>query len=284
MRDAADVGSEQRADSSRKGAVTDPQPGAVAAAEQLLAQADRDGVAPLPPLTAAELWVLCGTDQVLADEAELRWWNRKTDEQRRAMATSIPDLLNERNLLADGNGEASGGPARLPMTAGLAMIVSARQRPSVVAVGTRADGSVNGTPRMFGLAWDGQTMRAVVGEYIGQAMSKPYGPVLGPEHKFSLLSVARTGHVLAVWASTSGTQMGIRGRLSRAQGGKTRVIDVFRYQAGQLLSRERVSVAGASEPFGVSRQRTGAAPEPAVGCTRDELAGLLTEGLAAASR
>jgi hypothetical protein len=268
----------------RKGAVTDPQPEHVGEAERLLEQADRDGVAPLPVLTAAELWVLCNADQVLADEAELRWWSRKTDEQRQAMATSIPDLLAERNLIADADKDALGGRAHLTMTPGLAMIVAARQRPPVVAIGIRADGSVSGTPRMFGLAWGGQTLRAVVGEYIGQALSRPYGPVLGPEHKFSLLSVARAGHVLAVWAATSGTQMGIRGRLNRAQGGKTRVIDISRHQAAQLLSRARVSVTGASEPFAVSRLRAGTAPEPAVRCTRDELARLLTQSLTEASQ
>jgi hypothetical protein len=248
-------------------------------------------VAPLPALTAAELWVLCGTDQVLADEAERQWWSRKTEEQRRAMATSIADLLGERKLIR--NTDPSQGadvPALLQMAPRLAMIIAARQRPSVVALGIRADGSVNGTPRMFGLAQDGQPLRAVIGEYIGQPMPKPVGPVLGPEHKFSLLSGARAGHVLAVWASTSGTRMGVRGRISRAQGGKTRVINVFRHQADRLLSPERVCVAGASEPFCVSRQRTGGEPEPAIEpdpaipCTRDELARLLTQILTAASQ
>jgi hypothetical protein len=258
--------------------------GDVNEAERLLAQADSDGVAPLPALTAAELWVLCDTDQVLADEAEREWWNRKTEEQRQAMATSIADLLGERKLIGDTDpSQGADVPARLRMTPRLAMIVAARQRPSVVAIGIRADGSVNGTPRMFGLAWDGQPLRAVVGEYIGPPMPKPVGPVLGPEHKFSLLSGARAGHVLAVWASTSGTQMGVRGRISRAQGGKTRVIDVLRHQADQLHTGERVCVAGASEPFRLSRQRAGAEPEPAIPCTRDELARLLTEILTARS-
>jgi hypothetical protein len=269
---------------SRKGADTDPRTGDAEEAERLLAQADTDGVAPLPALTAAELWVLCGTDQVLADEAEREWWSRKTDEQRRAIATSIADLLGERKLIRDADPSQGDLPARLRMVPRLAMIVAARQRPSVVALGIRADGSVNGTPRMFGLARDGQTLRAVVGEYIGQPMPKPVGPVLGPEHKFSLLSGSRAGHVLAVWASTSGTRMGVRGRISRAQGGKTRVIDVFRHQADQLLKRERLCVAGASEPFRVSQQRTGADPEPDIPCTRDELARLVGQILTEAAQ
>jgi hypothetical protein len=242
-------------------------------------------VAPLPPLSAAELWVLCGTDQVLADEAELSWWNRKTEAQRRAMATSIPDLLRERKLIGDANSDqgAAGDPARLPMSPALAMVVAARQRPSVVAVGIRADGSTNGTPRMFGLATDGRPLRAVVGEYIGDPMPRPYGPVLGPQHKFSLLSAARAGHVLAVWAGNSGIRPGVRGRMRGLGPGKTRVIDVFRYSRGQPPSPERVSVTGAGEPLEVSRQCQGTEPESPVPCTRDELARLLTDVLTRAS-
>jgi hypothetical protein len=242
-------------------------------------------VVPLPPLSAAELWVLCGTDQVLADEAELGWWSRKTEAQRRAMATSIPDLLRERKLIRDANTDqaAAADPAALPMSPPLAMIVAARRRPSVVAVGIRADGSTNGTPRMFGLATDGQPLPAVVGEYIGPPMAKPYGPVLGPQHKFSLLSAARAGHVLAVWAANSGIRPGVRGRLRGLGPGKTRVIDVFRHPAGQPLSRERVSVAGVGDPLQVSRHCHGTEPESATPCTRDELARLLTHVLTEAS-
>jgi hypothetical protein len=46
----------------------------VAEAERLFAEAEAKGVTPLPTLSAAELWVLCGTDQVPAVESELRWW------------------------------------------------------------------------------------------------------------------------------------------------------------------------------------------------------------------
>lgn len=275
----------RRACSGRKGADTDLQAGDADEAQRLLTQADTGGVAPLPPLTAAELWVLCGTAQVLADEAEFGWWSRKTEDQRRAMAASIPDLLRERSLVrpTDATWEAV-VPARLPMTPALAMIVAARQGPSVVAVGIRADGSSNGTPRMFGLAYDGQPLRAVVGEYIADPMAKPYGAVLGPEHKFSLLSPGRAGHVLAVWAATSGRRLGVRGRVSGSRSGRTRVISVFRHQDGQMQTCERVSVAGASEPFDVSRERTGAEPQLATPCTRDELARLLTQILTAGSQ
>ena len=137
---------------------------------------------------------------------------------------------------------------------------------------------------MFGLARDGRPLRAIVGEYIGAPMAKPYGPVLGPEHKFSLLSTARAGHVLAVWASTSGTERGLRAGLSGVGGGRARVIEVFGYRSGQLLSRERVHVAGVSEPFEVARQRLGSEAESAAPCTRDDLARLITPILTEAAQ
>ena len=52
----------------------DPRARDVADAERLLAEADSSGVARLPALTTAELWVLCGVDQVIAAEPEARWW------------------------------------------------------------------------------------------------------------------------------------------------------------------------------------------------------------------
>lgn len=67
--------------------MADPRAGDVAEAEQLLARTAEGAVA-LPWLTAAELWVLCGTDQVLADEQEARWWNGLGTQRQQNLATA----------------------------------------------------------------------------------------------------------------------------------------------------------------------------------------------------
>lgn len=197
--------------------MVDPRAGDVAEAERLLAQAAHQGAAKLPALSAAELWVLCGDRQVLADEAEMRWWAAITEPDRGKLATAMMDFLADRGLLrrdeaappAPGFGELA--PSAMPMMPGLALIVAARQQPAVVAVAISADGSAEGAPRMFGLAEHGQPPRVVVAEYISEQVTEPFGRL----HHFSLLSVRRAGHALATWATEHGTA----GRLLGRRGG-----------------------------------------------------------------
>jgi hypothetical protein len=54
--------------------MADPGAGTWPRLSGLFAEAEAEGVTPLVTPSAAELWVLCGTDQVLAVESELRWW------------------------------------------------------------------------------------------------------------------------------------------------------------------------------------------------------------------
>ena len=76
----------------------DPRARDVADAERLLAEADSSGVARLPALSTAELWVLCGVDQVLATEPEARWWGLAAPDRERLTA-GVLDYLTDRGLL-----------------------------------------------------------------------------------------------------------------------------------------------------------------------------------------
>jgi hypothetical protein len=255
---------------------------AVAEAERLLAQAGYDQAVPLPMLSAAELWGLCGAEQVLADERELAWWNGTTEAQRQARTDSILGLLRIRHLvLATAPGDEAGQPTgplarRVPLTPPLALVAAARRQPVVAAIGTLADGSAVGTPRMFGLAAAGRPVAAVVGEYIAPA---PEGSAsrLGPHHHFSLLSPGKAGHVLAIWAGTDTGGAGKQSTRRRAQ--QPRTVEVIRWRSGGPVSLDRLAVAGAREPFGVTRQRPGANPEPPVPADLAELARVLTRML-----
>jgi hypothetical protein len=268
----------------------DPRAGDVADAERLLAEAETSGVARLPALSTAELWVLCGVDQVLATEPEARWWAGLAAPDRERLTAGVLDYLTDRGLLrpagerelagerepAGEPGPATAGqPGRLLVSAALGMIVAARQNPEVVVIATEFDGSVAGTPRMFGVGQAGALPRAVVGEHVSGKVIRPFGPV----HDFSLLSPARAGHVLALWATRTG---GGAGPGERAAGGQPRIVDVYAYSGGQLASRDRATVSGSNDGHVVTRQQPGAGadPGPPFACDLAGLAGMLTGMLA----
>jgi hypothetical protein len=256
--------------------MADPRAGDVAQAERLLAQAAYQGAAKLPALSAAELWVLCGDRQVLADDAEARWWAAMPEPERESLAVAIVDLLASRGLLHRAGNEGSGGsgqpagedsPPPMPMAPELALIVAARQQPAVVAVALTAEGSAEGAPRMFGLAESDQRPRVVVAEYISEKVTRPFGRL----HHFSLLSVQRGGHALATWATEQN-----RGLLARRGKDKRRIVDVYRSQSAPPLTRDRVIIGlGSYGSYEVSRQRPDTLPDPPVSRDRDQIANLL---------
>ncbi|MGN6791643.1 MAG: hypothetical protein ACTHJW_04555 [Streptosporangiaceae bacterium] len=255
--------------------MADPRAGDVADAERLLAQAAYQGAAKLPALSAAELWVLCGDRQVLADEAESRWWTEMAEPDREKLAAAIMELLADRGLLRARGGspdqgpdvDATAGPSPMPMTPELALIVAARQQPAVVAVAITADGSAEGTPRMFGLADHDQPPRVVVAEYISEKVTRPFGRL----HHFSLLSVKRGGHTLSSWATEQGG-----GLLARRRKDQRRIVDVYRSQFGAPIMRDRVIIGpGSAGSYEVSRQRPETMPEVPVRRDRDQIASLL---------
>lgn len=247
--------------------MADPRAGDVAEAERLLAQAADDGIARLPVLSAAELWVLCGETQVLADEAELSWWRSKPETEREQYAVAMTDLLVDRELIRPPEDPAA---STAPMTAELAMIVAARQMPAVVVVCTSADGAdgaAGDAPRMYGLAEGERPPRVLVSEIVSPARK----PAFGPLHHFSLVSPQRAGRILALWAAAPAA--------SAKVGAAERMIDVYRNRPGEGLTKDRVVVGAAAGVVEATRERPGSAPEPPSRCGPDELARLVTSVL-----
>jgi hypothetical protein len=233
-------------------------------------------VARLPVLSAAELWVLCGDHQVLADEAERIWWNKHTEPERERLAAAITDLLAHRDLLGD-----DPGTGIRPMVPELAMILAARQRPAVVALGVRSDGGTHDAPRVFGLAEHGQPPRAAVFEVISANKSAEFGPRFGPLHHFSLVSVDRAAWTLARWSTEVGSG---RRLLSGLRGEPSRTIDLYRPGGREEFGPDRLIVeAGRGGRYPVSRQRPGGRPEPIGECGPDELTSRVTQMLTEAA-
>jgi hypothetical protein len=256
----------------------DPRAADVAEAGQLLDGAEVRGAAPLPALTAAELWVLCGVDQVLATEPEARWWASLTRPDREELTGAVLESLAARGLLrlaGEAQPPAQGQPGRLLVTAPLGMIVAARQYPAMVVVAAESDGPAASAPRMYGVGSAGRLPQAIVGEYVSDTVIRPFGPV----HYFSLLSPARAGHVLARWATRP--RVG-DGPGQHAAGRQPRIVDVYGYREGTLAGRDRMTVSGTDDGHLAMRQRPGACRDPAlpVACDLAGLADLLTGMLA----
>jgi hypothetical protein len=245
--------------------LTDPRAGDVAVAERLLDQAAGDGIAKLPVLSAAELWVLCGDQQVLADEAEAQWWTAMPEADREKYATAMADFMVHRQLIRLPDEPDS---TEMPMTAELAMIVAARQRPAVVVACTKAEGSENQAPRMYGLAPTGESPRAVILEVV----FPPKDDAFGPMHHFSLVGAERAGTILAAWAAAQ-AKTGFLSRKPKASHG---VIDVYHRRSGEDLARTRLEVDAAGATVELTREPAGDEPEPPVRLTIDELASRLT--------
>ena len=256
----------------------DPRAADVAEAERLLAQAQASGAVRLPALTTAELWVLCGLGQVLAAEAEARRWAGLPEPDRKQLTGAVLEFLTRRGLLRPGGPPQPAAPDRpggLLVSAALGMIVAARRFPTTVVIATEADGSAAGAPRMYGAGDAGGIPQAMIGEHVSGKVIRHFGPV----HYFSLLSPARAGHVLALWA----TRAGDGNRPERlAADRRPRSVDVYAYRAGRVTGRDRVTVSRVSDGHVMTRQRPGtvAAPQPPVRCELAGLASQLTRMLA----
>lgn len=264
-------------DAGRAARALDPRAADVAEAERLLAQAQASGVVRLPALTTAELWVLCGLDQVLAAEAEARWWAGLPEPDREQLTVAVLEFLTRRGLLRPGGQAqpvATDRPGGLLVSAALGMIVAARRFPTTVVIATEADGSAAGAPRMYGAGDAGGIPQATIGEHVSGKVIRQFGPV----HYFSLLSAARAGHVLALWAMRAGD--GNRQERPAADR-RPRRVDVYAYRDGRVTGRDRVTVTGVFDGHVMTRQRPGtdAAPGAPIRCELVSLASQLTRML-----
>jgi hypothetical protein len=261
--------------------VTDPRAQDVAETERLLATAADQGAAQLPMLSAAEIYAVCGTAQVLLEEEESRWWDEMADGERRKITAAAVDFLIDRRLLRrpDANDRhhhdltaAQPGRLELPMAAPLALVVAARQYPAVVATGSRPDGVSRGLPRLYGLAEDGAPVRAFVMEVVTGKVHKLFGPL----HELVLMSPASAGQALARWAQAD-LFGGRRGRPARRQ---DRDLSVLRNGPGIGLRSEKLTITPAgdgtiavSRPGAVGQDQDAAAP---MICGAESVAGMLT--------
>jgi hypothetical protein len=234
--------------------MSDERAGDVAWVDQLLRAADQDGVIPLPGLSAAELCMLCDGSQILVEDTEYAWWYGLASDAREKLAKAAASLLGFRQLLrppeaARENGHPDGEPADdgvpLAMTPELSLIITARQRPAVLAVGTVSGDARAGAPRMYGLGGPDGRPQVIVAEQVTSQVTDPFGPL----HKFALLSPARAAETLATWA---------------CQPGQTGEISIYYHREGEPLTCDTAAVTHGDGALTVTRRRSGAPPSPPV--------------------
>jgi len=183
--------------------------------ERLLTAATRYGGVLLPPLTAGDLYALCGESQVTLEGDEATWWAGMTEPGRAAMKAVAVDMLLSRELLLPGSDDS------LEVAPGVAVTLAARQDPSVMVACTRPDGVTAWAPRLYGIGDPGQRPRAIVLEIV---MDKVHG-LFGPLHEFGLMSVDAAVRFLTWWVQTP-----FRARYTRKE--PPRQVAVFRAAEG----------------------------------------------------
>ena len=223
-------------------------------AEQLLATADRAGLAPLPSLLAVDLCLFGGHRQAMFDEATLGTWAALTGQARKELGSEALAELVQRRLLTREPSRKYGPETdtRYRMHPALAMILGARTRPMWLAVCSFASTALTG-PRMYGLGTGEEPMRAAIVEMPReQPPTEPTTPSLadlGKAYDYALASTDKAAGLLAEWATLS------------TPGGTApnRQIDVYHHPEGRPLSRMRVSVQGDEYRARVSAGEPGAA-------------------------
>jgi hypothetical protein len=151
--------------------IGDGRAGDVARAGTLVRTAERDRVVALPELSAAELYMLCDGRQVLIEDCEYAWWYSLPPGRRDKLAAAAASLLAFRKLLRPPEASQERDPSdeqttALEMAPDLSLVITARQQPTVLAVGTVTGNASGGAPRMYGLGEPDGRLRAVVAEQV----------------------------------------------------------------------------------------------------------------------
>lgn len=215
--------------------------------DSITALAERDGSAPLPALTQADLCALGAADKSLVCQRTWDWWLALGETGRAEMAARSLELLAFRKLIVP---VREGVPA-VPVP-GLGMILSARSYPEplVTCQVPGRDAALN--PRFFGMTQAGTGLRVLVCELLTDRPSGPGGQAeFGTMLSYTLVTPAWAAKVLAAWARVA----------SDFRTGEPPVIDIFARDGDGRLARDRYEVFRDGGFFDVRRPATALPPE-----------------------
>jgi hypothetical protein len=219
----------------------------VNAIDSITAITERDGSAPLPALTQADLCALGAADKSLVCQRTWDWWLSFGEQGRTEIAAKSLELLAFRKLIVPVRDRVPAVP--VPE---LGMILSARSYPEplVMCQVPGADAALH--PRFFGMTQEGTGLRVLVCELLTE---RPSGPgdhaEFGTMLSYTLVTPAWAAKALAAWARVVGG-FGT---------GEPPVIDIFARDRDGQLARDRYEVFRDGEFFDVRRPATALPPE-----------------------
>lgn len=255
----------------------DPRQADVDDARQLVAAAERSGGVTLPALSEAELYAAGAAGQSLIDDDSWSRWMSLSDDQRSLLTEIGLDLLSARGLLGpqDSAGPDDAEQAQRPARPGLAMILTARARPSLIVACQLPGRSFAHEPRMYGIAEQDRGLRVLVLEHLTSKRADPVRNALGRTIEYFLISPAKAAEMLATWARAPVSPAGLRRERP------PRVVDIYRGRdrAAGGLARERIQVRSGRDGLQVELSSQSGPAGPAVTCDQAGLADLMTSAL-----
>jgi hypothetical protein len=211
------------------------------------ALAERDGSAPLPALTQADLCALGAAEKALLCRRTWDWWLGLGERGRAEMAAKSLELLAFRELLMPGRGSVPAVPVPV-----LGMILAARSSPEPLVTCQVPGLDAARNPRFFGMTQQGTGLRALVCELLTDTPSGPGDSAeLGTILSYALVTPAWAAKMLAAWAR-------IAGDFAASQ---PPAIDIFARDSGGRLGRDRYEILRDGEFFNIRRPATALRPQ-----------------------
>jgi len=215
--------------------------------DSLAATAERDGSAPLPALTQADLCVLGAADKALLCQQTWDWWLGLGEQGRAETASKSLELLAFRKLIRPAHGSVPAVP--VPE---LGMILAARSSPEPLVTCQVPGQDATRNPRFFGMTQQGTGLRVLVCEML---TGTPSGPgdssELGTILSYAIVTPVWAATMLAAWARIAGD----------FAVGQPPTIDIYARDADGRLALDRYEIICDGEFSDVRRPATALPPQ-----------------------
>jgi len=193
--------------------------------DALAATAERDGTAPLPALTQADLCALGAAGKALLCQPTWDWWQSLGKRGRQQMAAKSLDFLSFRELLMPARGRVPAVP--VPE---LGLILAARSSPEPLVTCQVPGLDATRNPRFFGMTQQGRGLRVLVCELLTSTPSGPgdsaeFGTILS----YAVVTPAYAAKMLTTWARIT----------SDYAPGEPPEVDIYARSTGGRLALER---------------------------------------------
>jgi hypothetical protein len=236
--------------------------------DALTATAERDGKAPLPALTQADLCALGAAEKALLCQPTWDWWLSLGERGREETAANSLSLLAFRELLMPARGRAPAVP--VPE---LGLILAARSDPAPLVTCQLPGQDATSNPRFFGMTQRSTGLRVLVCELLTDDPAGGPGNDAGFGNAiiYSLVTPGYAATMLATWARIA----------SRFADAEWPAIDIHAHDPGGQLVLDRHEILLDGELFCARRP---AIPQPPQRLDEMMVTQLLTTALTGAVR